>query len=129
MVPAAMVTEANALKRLILVILIAVGLPSAAYSGVFTGMELRQLCVGTKSDQDLCGIWISGFHSGLGAAQSTAKDARVTCIPNGTTGDQARLVIEKFMAEQPNVLHLGADAVSFIALTRAFPCPSSKKSN
>jgi hypothetical protein len=117
------------MKRTIFVTLMAIGLPITAFAGEFTGMELRELCVGTKASQDLCRTWISGFHAELGAAQATAKDARVTCIPNGTTGDQARLIVEKFMTDQPNVLQLGADVVSFLALSRAFPCPSSKKSN
>jgi hypothetical protein len=109
-------------------VLVLIGSSNAVVAGEFTGMELRRLCVGEKEDQDICRTWISGFHSGLRAAQSIAKEARVTCIPNGTSGDQARLIIEKSMADHPNILQLGADVVSYLALTRAFPCPS-KKSN
>jgi hypothetical protein len=59
---------------------------------------------------------------GLFAAQATAKQQRVTCLPSGSTGEQAVLIVRKFLKDSPQVLHQPADVLAFVALTRAFPC-------
>ena len=104
---------------------------SAANAGDFTGMQLRELCTAGSDapEQNICRTWISGYQAGLFAAQTIAKAHRVTCLPRGFTGDQAWLIVEKFMKDHPNILHGRADVIAFVALSEAFPCGSPKNSN
>jgi hypothetical protein len=46
-----------------------------------------------------------------------------SCIPNNLTGDQAKLIIEKFMKDNPQYMQLSAEMVAAHALVIAFPCP------
>ncbi len=74
-------------------------------------------------------MWISGFEAGLFAAQHAAGMNMSVCLPEGITGEQAILIIEKFMKENPKILNMGADVVAHFALWQAFPCPGSQKPN
>jgi hypothetical protein len=96
----------------------------------FTGNDLHELCVSSNEKGDLaCTSWITGFKAGLAAAQAMAEEKRPSplCLPKQVTGDQARLIIVKFMKDFPNTLHHSASVVAFSALRFAFPC--AKNSN
>ena len=92
----------------------------------FTGNDLHTLCtLDTEKTKTACRMWITGFLNGLTMAQVLSKQQNkepVTCIPNGVTGDQARMIVEKYMRDRPNVLHLSGEPIAAFALTRAFPC-------
>jgi len=75
----------------------------------FTGNDLHELCVSSNEKGDLaCTSWITGFKAGLAAAQAMAEEKRPSplCLPKQVTGDQARLIIVKFMKDFPNTLYL-----------------------
>jgi len=93
---------------------------SAAES--ITGNSLYQLCHDKDTD-GLCAMWVTGFLNGVVAA----KDKRLpaACPPPKVTGGQARLVIEKFMSDHPDLLHMSAHGVADAALAGAFPCKAS----
>jgi len=85
----------------------------------FTGNDLHELCVSSNEKGDLaCTSWITGFKAGLAAAQAMAEEKRPSplCLPKQVTGDQARLIIVKFMKDFPNTLHHSASVVAFSAL-------------
>jgi hypothetical protein len=85
--------------------------------------RLYSFCRG--EDTDICQTWITGFAHGVYYSQIVAKvhDQKPTvCFPNGFTGSQAQLVIEKYMRDHPEELHKTAYSVSFHALEEAFPC-------
>src|SRR5262249_21655830 len=101
---------------------------SLAADKAFTGNDLHELCVSRNEKGDLaCTSWISGFKSGLFAAQEMAegKGASRLCLSNQVTSEQARLIIVKFMKDYPNTLHYSASIVAFSALEMAFPCKNS----
>ena len=74
-----------------------------------------------SAEDATCTAWIMGFADGLAMGQA----GKAWCFPEGGTVGQARLVIEKFLRDHPEVLHLPAVAVAGGALMAAFPCPTS----
>ena len=92
----------------------------------FSGNDLYELCTSdTKSAKAVCETWISGFQAGIFAANLGAKTNLSACLPVGFTGNQAKLIIEKFMKDFPATLHNKAEVVALFALSREFPCKGS----
>jgi hypothetical protein len=112
------------MKRLIFIVVSLVFVSSA--KAQFTGNALYNVCTdGEPKHQIMCESWISGFAAGMADAQEEAKLRNVTptsCLPDSATGNQAMLVVEKYMREHPEWLHVGAGALSGAALRLAFPC-------
>jgi hypothetical protein len=82
-------------------------------------------CTLSSSVQDNCLMWISGFVAGVFSQQvlAEAKNQKPTiCLPDGFSGRQARVVIERYMQDHPEQLHLPAFRVASAALDEAFPC-------
>jgi hypothetical protein len=99
----------------------------------FTGMQLVEMCA-NKNTKDICEAWIAGFQAGLSGAHASrnhasSKDNKEVCLPKGFTGSQATLIIKKYMQDHPQVLHLWAPPIAFVALWDAFPCPKTENSN
>jgi hypothetical protein len=113
-------------KRLLLACSLVVALSSQAWAQ-FTAMMLHNICASDDERENTgCDMWIGGFEAGLFAAQAASpKDRRITCLPNGFTGGQAKLIVIKFLKDHPNILHEPADVVAFVAISQAFPCPKS----
>ena len=95
-----------------------------------TGNDLRSMCVSKNpAEDDLCISWSAGFHSGIRAAQKIAEIVKlppVTCIPDNVTGSQVRLILEKYMRENPQELAQGADYLAARAFLQSFPCAPRK---
>jgi Ssp1 endopeptidase immunity protein Rap1a len=87
----------------------------------FTGMDLLE-CRGAKTS---CEAWIAGFEAGLFAAREGEKHNKSVCLPEGFTGKQAALIVDKYMKEHPEMLHFNAGPIVFLALWGAFPCSKS----
>jgi Rap1a immunity proteins len=98
----------------------------AANSPEITGQNLYDMCTDKSRDvRRLCETWIYGFARGMAYSQILAGIQHVaptTCVSYELTGEQARLVIEKFMRDHPEDLHHQAAAIAGIALALAFPC-------
>jgi len=95
---------------------------SAAYAAAsLTGNSLQQFCAapsGSVGDA-ACNHFIEGFTAGA----DFSTDDKAICIPKGATVSQGRLVVEKFMRENPERLHLQAALIVGAAL-RAIGLPS-----
>lgn len=98
---------------------------SNSFAAGFKGTELNEMCASeNKGMKNICNMWISGFQAGIAAGRSAAKTDFSVCLPDGFTGNQATLIIEKFMKDNPATLHNPAEVVAFYALSREFPCKS-----
>lgn len=103
-------------------ILLSLVWPASADDGL-TGKDLDLICRNKGGDQ-MCAMWTNGFLLGIIAARDTGLTA--ACPPPKTTGAEARLIIEKFMREHPEVLQFGVWGVANSALAAAFPCKDRK---
>jgi Rap1a immunity proteins len=66
---------------------------------------------------------MEGFLGGIEAGDgSKEKDKRIWCFPRDATVRQARLVVEKYLRDNPAILHRPAGLIAGIALMLAFPC-------
>jgi Rap1a immunity proteins len=101
---------------------------SPAYAGM-TGSTLYAACnTRTEHGETTCSLWMSGFGSGMYSAQRLAHRNHlpaVTCFPDEISGTEVRAVVEKFMRDNPALLHFDADVLATTALGDAFPCPKS----
>jgi hypothetical protein len=116
-------------KALLLLLLLALALSPqarAADNPDLSAQALYDLCNNNDQHaQDVCQSWIYGFAWGMVTSQIATSAANLspgTCIPEGVTGGQALLIIEKFMRDHPELLHHNAAVFSGFALTQAFPC-------
>jgi hypothetical protein len=100
---------------------------SRSIAAGLSGTELYGFCTNqNKSVRTVCETWISGFQAGIYAQSQAAKTDVSVCLPDGFTGAQAKLIIDKFMKDFPATLHNQAEIVAFFALSREFPCKGSK---
>jgi hypothetical protein len=93
-----------------------------------TGNELQEFCSAPESSSKnfACTTYVSGFVAGIETGEGTKrKDTRMWCFPDGATIGQARLIIEKYMRDNPQSLHQGAPVIAGKALLSAFPCKNS----
>ena len=118
----------SASVRLILLPLIffLVASSAKAQTSNLTGNWLYTVCA--TSDQQgqlICQMWVSGFQAGILSSQNLAQVNKLkpaSCIPNNVTADQAKLIIEKFLRDNPQYMQLSAEMVATYALVIAFPC-------
>ena len=90
-----------------------------------TGHQLQAYCTGPENSPGrvACVSYIQGFVGGIEAGDgSKVRDGRLWCFPDGATIKQARLVIEKYMRDNPQSIHRDADVIVGAALKLAFPC-------
>ncbi len=116
------------MRRLVLLLIFLLMANSAkAQNSEITGNWLYTVCAASdQQGQLICKIWVSGFEAGMFSSQELAwanKIKPASCIPNNVTGDQAKLVIQKFMRDNPKYMRLPAEMVAAYALEIAFPCP------
>ena len=94
---------------------------------------LYNACTGTnKEDRDSCKTWIAGFMAGAVYSQSLLSYTNrepIICFPEpGIVPAQAELIIEKYMRDHPEQMHLDAPALAINALWKAFPCSPGQNS-
>jgi hypothetical protein len=112
------------MKRLIIAVAL---LCTPAFGQEQSGMALNELCRGhAKGSGDVaCGAYLRGFFDGVAMANGgNAADVRI-CFPDGVTLRQVRLVVEKYLADNPDKLNQDASWLAFAALYLAFPCKPS----
>ena len=88
----------------------------------FTGADLQSACT---DNQDICDFWITSLLLAAFGSQANAQQRNSTpfgCPPGGLTATQARLIVEKYVHDHPENLHLPAKDVVFAASQLEFPC-------
>jgi hypothetical protein len=90
-------------------------------------MDLLEGCTGGVQQAKMsCEAWIAGFEAALFGAHEARKRRNMSvCLPEGFTGKQAVLIVEKYMKEHPEMLHNNAGPIAFLALWSSFPCPET----
>ena len=100
-------------------------------AGALTGTELYRACrqKALSAGGISCIAYVRGFVDGITLGHGLGKTSpTVYCLSAaGLDADQARLIIQKYLRDHPESLHLEAGNLAANALTEAFPCPS--KSN
>lgn len=102
-------------------------LGAVIYSNSSTGMEdvsgafLKKSCAAyvdrpTSTFDGMCIGYVVGVTSVM-------EFMNALCLPDRSTHAQAVLVVQKFVYEHPEKLHLNANELVFDALQDAFPCP------
>ena len=109
------------MKYLLAVIMLLVCLPMESRAA-FDGNWLSRTCGG---DNDLsryvCESWILGFQSGIATAYAESRNMHI-CLPKIFDGNQAVVIVKKYVKAHPDELHLNAQTVTIAALLEAFPC-------
>jgi hypothetical protein len=104
----------------------AIVLMSIQSAGALTGADLWNQCQTRDEGSSLnlaCTAYIRGFVDGFVSANTLANIKIRTCIPRaGVSVTQARLIIEKYLRENPQHLHQQAGLLAMSAITGAFPC-------
>jgi hypothetical protein len=115
------------IKRTVAVLATGIFISGPAPASEFTGNKLQAHC-SDQSDMGklICVTFLQGLVAGIEAGDgSKQKDPRIWCFPEGATLKQGRLVVEKYMQENPQILHQDAAVVAVSALMLAFPCKTS----
>ena len=92
-----------------------------------SGTELYKAC--RQRDLSAGGIsciaYVRGFVDGMTLGYLTGKKSPLLYCPprDGIAADQARLLVQKYLRDHPESLHLEAGNLAANALTEAFPCP------
>ena len=94
----------------------------------FDGTLLRDLCVSNNQHEKLlCSMFISGFAYGLsvGTVAQQRPDGVHFCPPkDGVSGQQAELIVEKYLKDNPDKLHENASLLAYVALMKEYHCPT-----
>jgi len=91
-----------------------------------TGAELLRLCRQEKATRGnlACVTYTRGFIDGFVSATIAANKNARACIPSdGVSADQGRLIIEKYLRDNPEKLDLDAGDLAMAAMIDAFRCP------
>ena len=123
------------MKRLILVLVLL--WPVGAVAGAFfTGNEIQERCVGTKSGEpnanvmmyNGCVMYLAGTndathaHSSTGAKYENGKGMLGSCIPKEVSTGQLREVWLSYAKANPQNLHTSAASLVLVAFEEAWPC-------
>ncbi|RLJ67597.1 Rap1a/Tai family immunity protein [Sulfurisoma sediminicola] len=130
------------MKNLILAIAAAV-VPSLGFAAAtpYDGVRLLNDCKAavrildqgkttSKADEAVAATQCSYFSWGVYLAQRgavTKTGQRLFCAPGNATQEQVVRVIEKWLTEHPEQLHLAAERLIPTALRDAFPCPPTTR--
>jgi len=94
-----------------------------ADSDDISGAYLKKICASyvEKPASTADGMCI-GYVVGI---LSVMEYINALCLPDKSTHSQATLVVQKYLSDHPEKLHLNADGLVIDALQEAFPCSST----
>lgn len=97
-------------------------------ASAMTGNELLSLCDrGMSYCGDMIDGTLDGYDSGYiqGTADIGGKDAArlAWCAPENVTYGQVRLVVVKYLRDNPGRLHMKFSFLAGQAMRASFPCP------
>jgi Tfp pilus assembly protein PilF len=73
--------------------------------------------------------WENAMAAGYVMAISDTYQNEVHCAAPNVTAGQTRDVVKKYLENNPEVRDVGADVLSLVALSIAFPCKQTKPRN
>jgi hypothetical protein len=89
-------------------------LSSAANAQYIDGNKLHSLIRGDSTDRQSALGYIGGVADSL--------DDELFCIPTTANLGQLRDIVQKFLADNPNIRHRHGAALVAVALMEVFPC-------
>ncbi len=92
-----------------------------AFEGGFKLLEYCSAPEATYRD-GLCLGYTLGVHDSQSSLVALGISKPLYCMPTGVTAGQLRLVVKKWLQENPKDLHSAAGALVFAAFIEAFPC-------
>ena len=123
-------SQGRTMTRLLISAVFAVLIAPAARAEGLDGTKLYEICGHhdfSSSENTVCAYYVKGFIEGMLFGDFSAKVTVGYCPPEeGISVEQGRLIIEKYMRDNPAILHRHAGVIAGEALLTAFPC---KKSN
>lgn len=93
----------------------------------FSAAQLQTMC-GAKQDKEsdtFCSIYIAGVYDGFAGAQLMRQQNVTSCMPAIGPGN-ARIIIEKYLDDHPEMLSKPAMVAATLALMSAFRCDRKK---
>jgi hypothetical protein len=124
-------------SRILLLAVIVWLAPTSAFAGFRTGSHLSHDCKTWVRWQDSHGLppddaldatqcieYIQGAIDAYLYANTRnwVKPTDSICVPEGFRGEQAVLIVLKYLDNHPESLHLDAGGLVWIAIHSAFPC-------
>jgi hypothetical protein len=113
----------------IVVIVLSITTPATAEDATgFTVKQLYQMCSSTENSalNTACVAYLRGLIYGIPFGQESQKDGKQLCLPKAHNPEVARLIVKKFIEDNPKILDADGggvgDFVSIMALANAFPC-------
>jgi hypothetical protein len=97
---------------------------TAGNARAFTANEFSVLCADNSKSggAEACAYYIAGVADGLSIGHAGANQGISYCVPEGVNSRQIRLIVEKYMRDHPDRLHLDSAVVVTFALWDAFRC-------
>jgi len=97
---------------------------AAGFEGV-SGADLKKICVSyvdipSNTSDGMCIGYVVGV-------MSVMEYINVLCLPVESTHAQATLVVQKYLSDHPEKLHLNAEELVIDALQEAFPCTDTPR--
>lgn len=85
-----------------------------------SGALLKKICASyvdrpASTSEGMCLGYVVGV-------MSVVEYTKYFCLPGKSTHSQVTLVVQKYLSEHPEKLHLDADGLVLDALIEAFPC-------
>lgn len=111
------------MKRLIATTLTCIGLACASTASA-SFLDANDLYSNLRSNS----AYRKGFATGLITGVASAIPDEIVCIPDGATIGQLKDIVEKNLAEYPELRHLPAEIFVEVALIGVFPCEKTKPS-
>ncbi|WLA47619.1 Rap1a/Tai family immunity protein [Bradyrhizobium elkanii] len=93
-------------------------------ASALTGLELKKAC-DQKSGvgNTVCLVYSRGFIDGFVTGRIVGKNDVTVCLPKeGVAAEQARLIVEKYLRDNPEQLHQEAGLLAASAIVGSFPC-------
>jgi hypothetical protein len=92
---------------------------NAFADGYFRATDLIDLC---RVDSKACGAYLMGVSDTHSVHVTWGDTKALHCMPGEVTSKQLVLVVGKYLAEHPELHHLGAAGLALTAMSEAWPC-------
>lgn len=109
--------------RIVAALALALGASCPSYAAdAASGNWWLKTCTSTKEYNDNYCIGLVFGMNQINEFQRNFGDGRHYCLPDGVTMQQLRLVLVKYLQENPQVLHYSIGTLFMLAANKQFPC-------